>query len=139
MSNVANCGEQCEVHCPEGQTAWCQYQCDNEGGCVCRGGCSGTHPGEFLLPEDTFNIYEALKGVFPVAPIDPIGPFIMTYPKMRLWQLAYILSAVTNQEILFPASRAFEEVPEFDRFESTYSEVLEQFHLKLSGDPQVAA
>lgn len=90
MSSYADCGESCQVSCPEGQDAWCEYACDEDGKCVCRGGCTQTSSDGFLLPEMTEEIYEILKGFFPEIPINPIGPIILTYPKMRLWQFAYL-------------------------------------------------
>jgi len=44
------------------------------------------------------DIYDMRKETFPEIPIDPMGPLILTYPKMHLWQLGYILSAVSAQE-----------------------------------------
>lgn len=132
MGNTANCGDGCQVECPQGQEAWCQYQCDGEGKCVCRGGCTQTSSSGFLLPEAMPEIFETLKDLFPEIPIDPLGPFVLTYPKMHLWQLAYLLSAVSPQEVYFPASRALEEMPAFEGAETTYSELLERFDLQAA-------
>ncbi|HCA27583.1 MAG TPA: hypothetical protein DEP05_08110 [Betaproteobacteria bacterium] len=75
-----------------------------------------------------------LKEMFPEVPIDPLGPLVITYPKMHLWQFAYILSAASGRELYFPASRAFNEAPAFHKVASTYADVLKEFGLERPAD-----
>jgi len=130
MGDTAYCHDDCHIECPPDQEAYCSYTCDSEGRCTCTAWCCTTSPfDEFLTLESFSEILEKTLERFINAPIDPIGPFRTTLPKMRLWQFACILKAMTDIEIFIPASRAMEEISFEDGIETTHSEMLERLGL----------